>query len=434
MKIKFVGGYSEVGKNMTLIEVGSESVIIDMGLYLPAVVNYLEGNINKLNKDELIEIGAIPDDNGVDNNEVKGIIFGHAHLDHIGAAPYLAKKYKCDMFGTPYTIGVLKTLFEDKKLNPRNKFIDVKFNSKYKLSKNFSFEFRHMTHSIVDAALTVLYTIEGKIAYSNDYKVDYKPVLMDPFSDKYFEELKPVKLLFLDSLYGDTPDRTPSESKAREMLKEEFIKLKGSKNAIIVTTFASHISRLRSIVDYGRTLGRKIVFLGRSMYKYVGVAKELNIVDFIDVDLVGYRNIINKKLKEINKNRDKYIVVCTGNQGEAGSVLVRMAQDETPFEFKSGDVVLFSSRTIPTIETIESREKLEGILKGRNVTMIKDIHVSGHGHQEDAEILIKVLRPEHIILSHGPPEKIKGNKSVALRLGYDDEHVHIVRDGDILEI
>ena len=232
MKFDFIGGYSEVGKNMTLVTIGGESVAIDMGFYLPAVVNHLEGNINKLSREELIKLGAIPDDNKVDKKSVRGIVFGHAHLDHIGAAPYLAKKYRCDMFGSGYTVGVLKTLFDDKKLKPRNNFIELKFNSKYRLCENFSIELRHMTHSIMDAALTVLHTSEGKVAYSNDYKIDYKPVLMDPFNDDYFKELQPVKVLFLDSLYGDTPNKTPSESKVREMLKEEFLKLKGNKNAI----------------------------------------------------------------------------------------------------------------------------------------------------------------------------------------------------------
>ena len=434
MKFEFIGGYSEVGKNMTLVSIGDESVVLDMGLYLPAVVNHLEGNINKMSRDELIKLGAIPDDNSIDKKSVNGIVFGHAHLDHIGAAPYLAKKYRCDFFGTAYTLGILKTLFDDKKLRLRNRFIEIKFDSKYRLCGNFSIEFRHMTHSIMDAAMTVIHTSEGKIAYSNDYKIDYKPVLVSAFDNNLFSELAPVKVLVLDSLYGDVQNKTPSESEAREMLKREFSKLSGNRNAIIVTTFASHIPRLKSIVEYGRTLGRKIVFLGRSLHKYVEVAKELNMVDFADVDIIGYRNLINKKLKEISKNRDKYIIVCTGNQGEKGSVLVRMAEDETPFEFRGDDVVIFSCRTIPTIETIENRERLEGILKGRNVQMIKDVHVSGHGHQGDARILIELLKPEHIILSHGPPDKVKGNREVALKLGYTDRNLHIVQDGEILEI
>ena len=302
MKFGFIGGYSEVGKNMTLVEVNNEIVIIDMGLYLPPVVGYEEGDPRDLTREDLIRIGAIPDDNKVNKENVKGIVFGHAHLDHVGAAPYLAKKYHCDLFGTKYTIGVLKTLFDDMHKKLRNNLVALDFDSRYRLCENFSFEFFNMTHSTVQASLIVLYTRDGNIAYSNDYKIDNSPVLVDKIDVEKLKQIQPVKVLVLDSLYGNVDAKTPSESVARDMIKEVIEELKGSRNAIFFTTFASHIPRLRSIVDYGRKLGRKIVFLGRSMEKYTNVAKELKIVDFTDVEIIGYGNMIKKRLKDINEN------------------------------------------------------------------------------------------------------------------------------------
>ena len=429
MKFSFVGGYSEVGKNMTLVEVNNESVILDMGLYLPPVVAYEEGDPRDLTREDLIRIGAIPNDDKVDRKNVKGIIFGHAHLDHCGGAPYMAKKYECDLFGTKYTIGVLKTLFDDKNKKLRNNLIAIDFNNRYRLCENFSFEFYHMTHSTVDTALVVLYTRDGNVVYSNDYKIDNNPVLMERINTEELKQTYPVKVLVLDSLYGNVDSKTPSESVAREIIREVIEELNDNKNAIFFTTFASHIPRLRSIVDYGRKLGRKIIFLGRSLEKYTNVAKELGIVEFKDVDIVGYGSSIRKKLREINEDRRKYLVVCTGNQGEKGSVLTRIVDGNLPFRFNHGDNVIFSFRTIPTKETIENREYIERLLNERGVKIWKDIHVSGHGCQEDAKILINLLKPEHIILSHGDPDKIKGNKQVALSLGYKESNIHIVKDG-----
>ena len=120
MKFDFIGGFSEVGKNMTVVEVGDEQVVLDMGLFLPPVVSYEEGDPRDLTREDLIRIGAIPNDNKVDRKSVKGILFGHAHLDHIGAAPYLAKKYSCDLFGTRYTIEILRSLFDDKNKRLKN--------------------------------------------------------------------------------------------------------------------------------------------------------------------------------------------------------------------------------------------------------------------------------------------------------------------------
>src|SRR3989344_317032 len=434
MKFEFVGGYSEVGKNMTLVNINDESVILDMGLYLPPVVAYEEGDPRDLTREDLIRIGAIPNDDKIDRKNVKGIIFGHAHLDHIGAAPYLAKKYSCDLFGTKYTMGVLKTLFDDKNKRLKNNIVSFDFNHRYRLCENFSFEFFSMTHSTVQTALVVLYTRDGNIAYSNDYKIDNNPVLSDRINTEKLKQIHPVKVLVLDSLYGNIDAKTPSESVARDMIKEVIEELKGSKDAIFFTTFASHIPRLRSIVDYGRKLGRKIVFLGRSMEKYVNVARELKIVDFTDVEIVGYGNLIKKRLKDMNENRGNYLVVCTGNQGEKGSVLTRIVDRDLPFSFNPGDNVIFSCRTIPTKETIENREYVEKRLQKNGIRIWKDVHVSGHGCQEDAKILINLLKPEHIILSHGDPDKVRGNKKVAKEIGYRDSNIHIVRDGEILVI
>ena len=434
MKFDFIGGFSEVGKNMVIVEVNDELVVLDMGLYLPPVVSYEEGDPRDLTREDLIRLGAIPNDNKVNRKYVKGIIFGHGHLDHIGGAPYLARKYPCDLFGTKYTIEILKSLFDDKHKRLRSNLTSLPYNSRYKLCENFSFEFLNMTHSTMHTALVVLYTREGNIVYSNDFKIDNNPVLMDRIDVKKIKEVQPVKVLVLDSLYGNFDAKTPSESVARDMVKEVVEELKGDKNAIFFTTFASHIPRLKSIVEYGRKLGRKIVFLGRSMHKYVSVAKELEIYDFLDVDLVGYGNLVRKKLKDIEQHRDKYLVVCTGNQGEKKAVLTRIAEGELPFQFRANDKVVFSCRTIPTKETMENREYLEKLLAKKDVKMIKDIHVSGHGCQKDAEMLIEMVKPEHIVLSHGPPDQVKGNKEVAKKLGYKEENIHIVQDEENLVI
>lgn len=442
MKVYCIGGYSEVGKNMTAVEVNNSIIILDMGLYLPSILDYEEADPRDLTTRQLINIGAIPDDKELlkKKGKIKAIILGHCHLDHIGAAPYLANNYNCPIIGTPYTIEILKTLYEDKKLRPRNKLKKLNYNSSLQLNKDIKIEFINITHSTLQTVLVVLHTKEGIVVYANDFKLDNYPTIgQKPNYEKLRSFGKEnVKLLILDSLYSNIERKTPSEKVAKELLKEVLLGTDNRDNAVIVTTFASHIARLKSIIEFGKKLGRKVVFLGRSLHKYVSTAESLGLVNFSKgVEVMGYKAMIKKKLREIEKEgRNNYLIVCTGNQGEPESVLAGMVKKEIPFEFLPNDHVIFSCRTIPTEKTIRNREIIEKKLKKFGVRIFKDIHASGHGSLEDQRDLINYLKPEHVIPSHGDHKKVQGLIELATtELDYKEgKTVHLMSDHKILNI
>ncbi|MBS3155852.1 MBL fold metallo-hydrolase, partial [Candidatus Woesearchaeota archaeon] len=277
MEIMTLGGYNEVGKNMTAVKVQDEIVVFDMGLYLPSILKFQEeGDPRNLGKKELIKIGAIPNDAQIEkeSSKVKAVILGHAHLDHIGALPSMILNYSCPVIGTPYTIGILKTLLRDRKIDIDNRLKVLNVNTLFKISNKLTVEFVNITHSTIQTSIVILHTPEGKVVYTNDFKLDNHPVIG---KKPDYEKLKSlgdgsVKVLILDSLNSTSQMKTPSEKVAREMLKDVVLGVNTENKAIVVTTFSSHIARLRSIIDFGKHLNRKIVFLGRSLEKYVGTA------------------------------------------------------------------------------------------------------------------------------------------------------------------
>jgi len=438
MEVFAIGGYDEVGKNMTAIKIKDDIIIFDMGFYLPKLLNYEEGDPRDLGTKDMIKIGVLPDDSKLDKDKVKAIILGHCHLDHIGAVPYLAGKYKCPIFGTPYTLGVLQTFLDEGDLDFHDRLRSLNFNVKFKINKGLELEFIRITHSTLQTALVILRTSEGTIAYANDFKLDNRPVIGKKPDYGVMEKIgkKGVKLLIIDSLKSNQEMKTPSEKVAREMLKDVIAGVQNNKNAIVVTTFSSHLARLKSIIDFGKNLNRKVVFLGRSLYKYVDAAERLKLVNFRPkIDMVGYRRLVEKKLREISKKPHKYLIACTGNQGEPDSILTRMAHNELPWKFKVNDIVIFSCRTIPTPETVEHRENLENKLKDQHVRIFKDIHVSGHASSEDHRDLIMLLKPKHLIPSHGPYEIVKGMEELAISMGYKKKkNLHIMENGKRLKI
>lgn len=443
MEIVTVSGFEEVGKNMTAVKVRDDAIILDMGFYLPSLISFEEegGDRRNVTTDGLRRIGAIPDDAMIKDwrRNVRAIALGHCHLDHIGACPYMANNYpNATVMGTPYTIEVLRTMILEEDLKVDNKFKMVTPNASAKV-QNMEIEFIHMTHSTLQAAMIAVHTKEGTILYANDFKFDKHPIIGKKANIKRLKQLgkEGVKALVVESLYASDERKTPSEKVAREMLKDVMLGTENEGSLILATTFASHLARLKSILDFGEMLKRKVVFLGRSMHKYIKAAENLKLINFSKkAEILQYSKHVKRKLREIEKQgRDKYLLITTGGQGEPGSILQRIATNQLPFELIEGDHIIFSNRVIPADVNRANRAALEAKLKQKKTRIFSNIHVSGHAGREDLRDLIKITNPEHIIPAHGETRMTAELTELATELGYKSgKTVHQMSNGKRLTI
>ena len=438
LEVYTVGGYHEVGKNMTAVRYDDEIIILDMGLHLPNYITLTEEeaeDITKLNVDDLRQSEVVPDDSFLLQwkDDVKAIIPTHAHLDHVGAIPYLAKNYDCPVICTPYTAEVLKAICRDEKINLQNQIKVLNSNSKLKLTKNITIEFIHVTHSTPQTVMVLVKTPEGSILYANDFKFDNYPVIGAKPNYKRLKQLEKegVDLLIVDTLYADKPSKTPGENVAADMLKHVLLETDSFGKALVVTTFSSHLARLKTIVGMGKKIGRKVVFMGRSLSKYIEAGENIGLVNFSkEGEIVKYKREVRRKLKDIAKaGMHKYMVICTGHQGEPKAVLSRIVNKEMQFKFLQGDHVIFSCNVIPTDINIEAREKLESKLRSYGVRIFKGAHVSGHAAREDLRELLMMVRPKKIIPSHSEKEVAAEVVGLAEELGYSKEDVLVVGNG-----
>ena len=442
MEIKSIGGYSEVGKNMTAVKVGDEVVIFDIGLHIEKVLTYEgEEEPHELTTEKLQKIGAIPDISllGDWKDKVVAIAVSHCHLDHLGAVPHLANNFpNAPIIATPYTIEILKAIQRDSDIKLKNRFVILSEDTSLDLTKDLKLEFVHMTHSTPQTVCCVLHSKEGIMIYANDFKLDNHPTIGNKPNMRRLKELgdKGVKVLVLDSLNAEQFQKTPSEKVVREMLNDVLLGTDNHGHAIVVTTFSSHIARLNSIIQTGKRMNRKIVLLGRSLKKYTEAAEKLKIVNFSSqAQIVGSSKEAKAKLAAMNKNRDKYLIICTGNQGEPNAMLSRMARSEVPWEFKEGDHVVFSCRVIPSPSNQANRETLEKRLRSQKVRMFKDIHVSGHAARQDMHEFIETIRPQHVIPTHGELSKLSAMVDLASEMGYKPgKTVHLIQDGQSLKV
>ena len=441
IEICTIGGYNEVGKNSTAIKIDDEVYILDLGIHLENYIKYTQDeDIIVVEPKELMNVGAVPDVSAIDDwkNQVKMILPTHAHLDHLGAVPYLANNFKAPVMCTPFTSEVLKGILTEDKIKLNSKIKPMSANSFFQASGNVKIEFVHATHSTPHTVMIALHTREGIVLYANDFKFDLFPTLGKKPNFKRLEELGRQKVLALicDSTYASDARKMPSESIAREMLKEVMLGIDSKNKHVVVSTFSSHIARLNSIVEFGHKMGRKVVFMGRSMAKYIKAAENTGIAKFTNkVEILKYSGQIKRRLKKISKERGKYLLVATGHQGEPKSVLAKMMNGELKFNFLPEDHVIFSCRTIPTPTNIANREKLEYNLRNFNVRIFKDVHQSGHAAREDIRDLINIVKPQHIIPAHGGTDMTNALAGLAIEMGYKKgQNVHIMGNGERIKL
>jgi ribonuclease J len=437
IRVYAVGGYNEVGKNCTAVEVDNEVVVIDLGLHLEKYIKLTEDeDIVKLSGDRLMKVGAVPDISvlGDIKKKVKALIISHGHLDHMGAVPFISNWFKAPIICPPYTAELIRGILREDRIKLNNEIIPVSVNSSYQISENLKVELIHITHSIPHSTLVAIHTKYGVVLYANDFKLDMHPTLGKKPNFKRMREISKenVLALIVESTYSDDERKMPSEQVAKEMLEDVLLGTDNKDNLIIVTTFSSHIARLKSIIEFGKKLDRRILFIGRSLSKYVSAAERIGLVNFTkDVHMAKYSGQIQRVLSKVDKDRKKYLLVTTGHQGEPKSVLHRIAKKKFNFNLYPEDNVIFSCRTIPTPTNIENRQALENELKSYGVRIFKDIHQSGHAAREDLRDFIKILKPRKLIPSHGTDGMRTSLSGLAQEMGYKlGKDVFLLMDGE----
>jgi len=435
IEIATIGGYEEVGRQMTAVRAGDDVVIFDMGLNLSKVLIHDNVETERMHSLDLIDMGAIPDDRVMSELEgdVKAIVPTHGHLDHIGAISKLAHRYDAPVVATPFTIELVKQQIKgEEKFGVENDLQKMEAGESMQIGERNELEFVNVTHSIIDAINPVLHTPEGSIVYGLDKRMDHSPVIGDPIDMQRFREIARedggVLCYIEDCTNAGKKGRTPSESVARRHLKDVMYS---------VTTFSSHIARVKSLVEFADDIGRQPVLLGRSMEKYSGTAERLDFVDFPeDLGMYGHRKSVDRTFKRIMKEgKEDYLPIVTGHQGEPRAMLTRMGRGETPYELEDGDKVMFSARVIPEPTNEGQRYQSEKLLGMQGARIYDDIHVSGHLNREGHYEMLDALQPQHVIPAHQDMSGFSSYVNLAENMGYQmGRDLHVTRNGNLVQL
>lgn len=418
IKVAFLGGMNEIGKNMTVYEYGDDMFIVDCGLAFPGT--------------ELLGVDSvIPDFTYIAQNidKVRGLIVTHGHEDHIGGIPYLLKKFNIPIYSTRLTIGLIKGKLKEHGLLNKAKLHEINPSDIVKLGK-FWVEFIHVNHSIPDAVGLAITSPVGVIIHTGDFKIDTTPVDGDMINIPRFAEYgtKGVLALFQDSTNAERPGYTMSEKKVGESFLNLFTK--AGKRRIVVATFASNIHRVQQIIDVAKHLRRKVAVVGRSLENLVQVGEELGYLNVPDNILISIDNI--KDYPD-----DKLVIITTGSQGEPMSALTKIANGEhRKVTASPNDYVIISATPIPGNEKMVSNVVNE--LMKRDIEVIYEnmyeVHVSGHACQEELKLMMGVIKPKFFFPVHGEQKHLKKHAKLAEAMGISKKNIFIGDIGKHVEI
>lgn len=411
-----LGGVGEIGKNMLALEYDQDILVIDAGLMFP--------------DSEMLGVDVvIPDiEYLVERKDwVRGIILTHGHEDHIGALPYILPDLPAPVYATRLTRGLVEVKLKEARLNAVELHtIDPK--DVLELGP-FKVEFFHVCHSIPDAVGLAVTTPVGLVVHVTDYKFDAHPVDGKLTDFAKLSELgdRGVLLLLSDSTNAERPGFTPSEREVGLAFDRIFAQVTGR---VIVATFASNISRVQQVITTARRFNRRVGTVGRSMVNNVKMAALLGYLDVTADELLSTDQINNLPANQV-------AVVCTGSQGEPTSALVRMAMDEhRNIKIRTGDTVIISATPIPGNEVLVNRTINNLFRLGADVhySDLGDVHVSGHGSQEDYKLLFSLTRPRFFVPIHGEYRHLVLHARLALEMGMAPENVQIIESGQVLEV
>jgi len=434
MKITAIGGYSGVGKNMTLVSEGRTQIALDCGIKLDSFLLYYgrsRTQFEKIPNEELLSIGAIPNLDNISGN-IDAFLISHGHLDHIGAISKYINKYRTDIYGTPFANNLIRNSVGK---NNRDNVYDVNYGETLQLTQDISAEYIQVTHSIPQASFVHVNTPRKNVFYACDFKLDdYSEIAETDYHRLKQIGREGVDILVVESLAAGREGKTPSESIAREKVKDYMRFAAENEKLILATTFSTHVERIQTLVDNAKRVGRQVIILGRSYLPNCTMGEKLKILDLPPDTIVLGRNY-NAAMEKIRKNgRENFMLLVTGHQGEPDSVLSRLANKELKLKLEDGDAVLFASSTIPTDVNIANKSELLDKLKGQGVRIFEDAHVSGHASAEEHRKLLKLLNPEHIIPAHGETRMIGDYVQLAESEGYSfGTDLHMLRDGMSIE-
>lgn len=417
VKVIPLGGLGTIGKNITVIEYKNDIVVIDCGMGFPDEQMYGVDLI-------------IPDITYLLENKerVKGIFFTHGHEDHIGAVPYILKQMNMPLYGTRLTLGLIKSKLEQHGLEKSCQMHSVEPGDCIEL-EDIKVEFVRSTHSIAGACCIAVYTPEGIIFHTGDFKVDYTPVDAKTMDLERIGELgkEGILLLLADSTNVERSGHSPSEQTIGKTLMRLF---DGVKGRVIVTTFASNIHRIQQIIHASSAHNRKVAFSGRSMERITEVARELGYLEIPDNTLIN--------LEDMGKyTQDQLTIITTGSQGEPMAALARIAfGNHRMIRVEPDDLFIISASPIPGNDRLVSRVINELYKKGVEVIYkaIEDVHVSGHAYKEELKLMQSLTHPKFFMPAHGEYRHLKHHKDLAKQMGMKDNHIFIMQDGDVLEL
>ena len=418
VRVTFLGGINEIGKNLTVFEYDGEMVIVDCGMTFPDAdmpgIDYV-----------------LPDFSFIERNaeKIKAVFITHGHEDHIGGLPYLLKTVNIPVYATRLTMGLIEGKLREHRIFKNAKLHTIKPGDVINVGK-FTFEAIHVNHSIPDAVAFAIRCDAGVIVHTGDFKIDNTPIDGGVIDFARLAQLgnEGVLCLMQDSTNAEKAGYTPSEKKVGETLEHLFVR--AEKKRIIVASFSSNIHRIQQIIDASHKMGRKIFLSGRSLENVTSVSRDLGYLNVPDGLILTIDHLKNYRDEEI-------VIITTGSQGEPMSALTRMATGEhKKVTVGDNDFVIISATPIPGNEKTVANTINELMKLGAEVIYEKSlgIHVSGHAAQEELKLMMNIVRPRFFIPVHGEQKHMRKHADLAKSVGIPEKNIHVPELGEMVSV